>query len=82
MTISRHAREDLIGGLGPPKGLAVLVVRLDVREDRVAKLRDARMGSALERLLCQQAKESLDEIQPAPWPPRMPLRVCSVARVM
>jgi hypothetical protein len=39
-------------------------VGLDVREDGGAQLRNARMRSALERFLRQQAKEPLHHIQP------------------
>ena len=59
-----HLVEDLVGGLDPLKEGPAFVVRLDVGEDRVAQLGDARVGSALERLLGQQSKESLHEVQP------------------
>src|SRR5215213_11026461 len=59
-----HLIEDFVRGLGPLEGLAVLVVRIDVRKDGLAELRDARVRSALERLLGEQPKESLDEVQP------------------
>src|SRR6267154_4031416 len=59
-----HFVENLIGGLRPPKRLAVLVVRVDVAEDRLPQLRDARVRAALEGLLGEQPKESLHQIQP------------------
>ena len=57
-----HLVEDLVGGLDPLEGDAAFVVRLDVGEDRVPQLRDARVGPALERLRGQQSEESLDEV--------------------
>ena len=60
-----HLLEDLIGGLRPFEGLALLIVDLDVVEDRLAKLRDAGMRAALEGLLGQQAEEPLDQVQPS-----------------
>src|ERR1700691_3178790 len=59
-----HFVENLIGGLGPPKRLAVLIVRVDVTEDRVPQLRDAGVGASLEGFLGEQPKESLHQIQP------------------
>jgi len=44
---SPHFAENLIGGLRPPKRLAVLVVRVDVAEDRLPQLRDARVRASL-----------------------------------
>ena len=58
-----HLVEDLVGGLGPSKGLVALVMRVDVREDGLAELRDARVGSALEGLLRQQPKESFHQVR-------------------
>ena len=37
-----HLVEDLVGGLDPLEGDAAFVVHLDVGEDRVPQLRDAR----------------------------------------
>ena len=54
----RILSEDLIGGLRPLERLAVLVVRGDLREDRLSQLGNARVGAALQRLLGQHAKES------------------------
>ena len=59
-----HFVENLIGGLRPPKRLALLVVRVDVAEDRLPQLRDARVRAALEGFLGEQPKESLHQIQP------------------
>src|SRR3954466_2556255 len=61
---SPHFAENLIGGLRPPKRLAVLVVRVDVAEDRLPQLRDARVRASFEGLLGEQPKESLHQIQP------------------
>ena len=59
-----HLVEDLVGGLGPFERLALLIVRVDVREDGRAQFRDARVGSAPQSLLGEQAKEALHEVQP------------------
>ena len=56
--------EDLGGGLDPRKGDTAFVVGVDVGKDCVPQLGDARVGSALERLLGQQPKESLYEVEP------------------
>src|SRR5260221_9963024 len=59
-----HFVENLIRGLRPPKRLAVLVVRVDVAEDCLPQLREARVRASLERFLGEQPKESLHQIQP------------------
>lgn len=63
-TEAPHLVEDLVGGLGPLEGLALVVVDLDVSEDRFAQLREARVRAALERLVGEYAEEALDEVQP------------------
>ena len=59
-----HLVEDLVGGLGPPERLAVLVVGLDVGVDGLAELGNAGVGATLERLLGEQSKEALHKVQP------------------
>ena len=44
---SSHLVEDLVGGSYPPKGDAAFIVCLDVSEDRVPELGDARVGIGL-----------------------------------
>ena len=62
-----HLIEDLIGSLGPSKGPVVLVVGIDIREDRRPELRDAGVRSAPECLLGEESEESLDHIQHDPY---------------
>ena len=50
---SAHAVEDLVGSLHPSERCAAVVVRVDVREDGGAQLRNARVRSTLERLFRQ-----------------------------
>src|SRR5713226_6302791 len=59
-----HFVENLIGGLRPPKRLAVLVVRVDVAEDRLPQLRDARVRASFEGFFGEQPKEALHQIEP------------------
>ena len=63
-TKAPHLVEDLVGGLRPSEGLALLVVCLDVREDGLAQLRHARVRSPLQGLLGEQSEEALHEVQP------------------
>ena len=49
--------EDLVGGFGPSNGVLRFVMRVDVREDGRAELGNARVGSALERLLVSSPKK-------------------------
>ena len=57
-----HAVEDLVRGLNPFERCAAFVVRVDVREDGRAQLRNARVRSALERLLGQQPEEAFHQL--------------------
>jgi hypothetical protein len=61
-TKSSDLVEDLVGGLRPREGLALRVVRLDVREDGLAQLRHAGMRSPSQCLLGEHAEEPLHEI--------------------
>src|SRR5688572_5998121 len=63
-TESSHAVEDLIRGLDPSERRATLVVRVDVRQDGGAQLRNARVRSAFQGFLSEQAKKALDEVEP------------------
>lgn len=48
--------ENFVGRLRPFKRLALLVVGVDVREDRVAELRHTRMRAALQGVRRQQSE--------------------------
>ena len=61
---SPHAVEDLVGRLHPSERCAAVVVDVDVREDGSAQLRNAGVRSTFERLLRQQSKEPLDQVEP------------------
>src|SRR5215216_7698647 len=61
---SPHAVEDLVGSLDPLERSIAIVVRLDVCQDRRAQLGNARVRSAFQGFLGEEAKEALDEVQP------------------
>lgn len=54
-----HLLENLIGGLRPLEWFSAFVVGFDVVSDRLAKLWDAGVRSALKRVLGQEPKEAL-----------------------
>ena len=55
---SPHAVEDLVSGLHPFEGCAAVVVGVDVRQDRRAQLRDARVRAAFQGFLRNLKKRS------------------------
>ena len=57
--IASHLVQDLVGGLGPCGRLALVVVRLDVREDRRSQLPHARVRATAQGFLGEQAKGSV-----------------------
>lgn len=59
-----HLVENLIGGLRPIEGLELFVVCGDVRENRLAQLRHAGVRTTAQGFLGEQAKESLDKVEP------------------
>src|SRR3954469_14990166 len=59
-----HAVEDLSRGLDPFERGVPLVVRVDIRQDGRAQLRNARVRSAFQGLLGEQAEEALHEVEP------------------
>src|SRR5829696_9544741 len=63
-TKTAHLVENLVRRFGPFEGRALRVVRVDIGENGGAQLRHARVRSATQGLLRQQAKEALDEVQP------------------
>jgi hypothetical protein len=60
---SPHAVEDVVSTLHPFDRCAAVGVGIDVRDDRRAQLRNARVRSPFEGFLGQQSKESLHQIE-------------------
>jgi hypothetical protein len=59
-----HAVEDLVRGLDPFERRAAVVMRVHVGEDGSAQLRNARVRSAFERLLGEEAEEAFHQVEP------------------
>ena len=58
------ADQDVVGGLGPRKGLGVGIAYLDEAADVLLELYDAEVRSAFDLLLGEMSKPALDLIEP------------------
>ena len=64
MTKARHARQDLVGGLGPYEGRGPVVREVDVAPNGGFQLARAAMDAAADLLLRQRGEPALDQVDP------------------
>src|SRR4030095_11831207 len=64
MTKARHARQDLVGGLGPNEGRGPVVGELDVPPNGGFQLPRAAMGTAADLALRPGREPALDQVDP------------------
>src|SRR4029453_11413959 len=64
MTKARHARQDLVRGLGPNEGRGPVVRELDVPPNGGFQLPRAAMDAAADLLLRQRSEPALDQVDP------------------